>query len=145
MFDALDFLAEMTQHIPDRGEHQVRYYGHYSNKSRGMRQKALKAALVPKPGEPLTQQQLRLRLTWASLIKLVYEVDPLKCPQCGGAMRIVALIDQERQPDVVERILRHCGLWKTAPPRPPPPTAHPREPEVLERVLDFGFFESTCI
>ena len=30
VFDALDFLAELTQHIPDKGEHLVRYYGWYS-------------------------------------------------------------------------------------------------------------------
>jgi len=33
----LDFLAEFTQHIPPQGAHLIRYYGHYSNKSRGMR------------------------------------------------------------------------------------------------------------
>ena len=38
MFDPLDFLAEVTQHIPDKGEHQFRFYGFYSNKSRGVRQ-----------------------------------------------------------------------------------------------------------
>lgn len=27
VFDPLDFLAEVTQHIPDRSEHLVRYYG----------------------------------------------------------------------------------------------------------------------
>jgi len=37
IFDPLDFLAEVTQHIPNKGEHQVRYYGMYSNKKRGMR------------------------------------------------------------------------------------------------------------
>jgi hypothetical protein len=155
-FDPLDFLAEMTQHIPNKGEHQIRYYGHCSNKSRAIRQKLLKDGLVAKPVQVLTQQQLRSRLTWAALIRLVYEVDPLKCPTCGGTMKIVALIDHDRQPDVVEKILRHCGLWKTAPPRPavrdrcgaprpPPPPTQPREPQVLERVLDFDFFQSTCI
>jgi hypothetical protein len=37
VFDPLDFLAEVTQHIPDPGEHLIRYYGFYSNKSRGLR------------------------------------------------------------------------------------------------------------
>jgi len=37
IFDPLDFLAELTQHIPNKGEHLIRYYGHYSNKARGMR------------------------------------------------------------------------------------------------------------
>ncbi len=40
VFDALDFIAEITQHIPDTRKHLVRYFGFYSNKSRGMRAKA---------------------------------------------------------------------------------------------------------
>ncbi len=39
VFDPLDFLAEVTQHIPNTGEHTIRYYGWYSNKRRGMRAK----------------------------------------------------------------------------------------------------------
>lgn len=39
VFEPLDFLAEVTQHIPNRGEHQLRYYGWYSNKMRGQRAK----------------------------------------------------------------------------------------------------------
>ena len=27
VFSALDFVAEVTQYIPDKGEHLVRYYG----------------------------------------------------------------------------------------------------------------------
>ena len=37
------------------------------------------------------------------------EADPLRCPKCSREMRIVSLIDQE---DVIERILRHLGLWQ---------------------------------
>ena len=39
-FDALDWLAQLVTHIPNRGEQMVRYYGFYSNKSRGLRKKA---------------------------------------------------------------------------------------------------------
>jgi len=38
-FDALDWLAKLTTHIPNRGEQMVRYYGFYSNKTRGLRKK----------------------------------------------------------------------------------------------------------
>ena len=31
IFDALEWLAAMCSHVPDRGEQIVRYYGHYSN------------------------------------------------------------------------------------------------------------------
>jgi hypothetical protein len=37
VFDPLDFLAEVTQHIPDLGAHLLRYYGWCSNKTRGQR------------------------------------------------------------------------------------------------------------
>ena len=36
---ALDFLAELTQHVPNKGEHLVRYYGWYSHRQRGIRAK----------------------------------------------------------------------------------------------------------
>jgi hypothetical protein len=39
-FDALDWLAQLVSHIPNKGEQMVRYYGFYSNKSRGLRKKA---------------------------------------------------------------------------------------------------------
>jgi hypothetical protein len=43
------------------------------------------------------------------LIKKVWEADPLRRLKCSRDMRIVSLIDEE---DVVERILRHLGLWQ---------------------------------
>jgi hypothetical protein len=46
---------------------------------------------------------------WRELIKKVWEADPLLCPICCREMRIVALIDER---EVVERILRHLGLWE---------------------------------
>ncbi|MDG2012734.1 MAG: hypothetical protein P8J33_04475 [Pirellulaceae bacterium] len=46
---------------------------------------------------------------WARLIKQVYEVDPLECPDCGNAMKIISFIDHG-QKDVIQIILQHCGL-----------------------------------
>jgi hypothetical protein len=45
---------------------------------------------------------------WARLIRQVYEVGPLTCPRCTGPMRILALIEQ---PEVIEKLLSHLGLW----------------------------------
>ena len=39
-FDALDWLVLLTTHIPNKKEQMLRYYGYYSNKSRGLRKKA---------------------------------------------------------------------------------------------------------
>ena len=38
-FDALEWLAAMCSHVPNKGEQMVRYYGYYSNVSRGKRKK----------------------------------------------------------------------------------------------------------
>jgi hypothetical protein len=43
------------------------------------------------------------------LITKVWEADPLRCLDCSREMRVVPLIDEE---DVIERILRHFGLWQ---------------------------------
>jgi hypothetical protein len=186
VFSALDFLAELTQHIPEKGEHLVRYYGWYSHRQRGIRAKRSgsgsfsdrqsaepqktghigqntcptpsardeesKSQDVPIDRSALVAEQSvggRPRAgslsTWARLIKRVYECDPLACPECGGAMKIISFIERSQR-DVVERILRHCGLWegplRTMPSaRAPPsrPERDPDEPRELQLVLDPEF------
>jgi len=86
----------MTNHIPNKGEQMVRYYGYYSNVSRGRRQKAKTDAIIPCMLQPeLTDVQFRK--SWSRLIQKIYEVDPLVCPKCRGEMRVVAFIED---PDV---------------------------------------------
>ena len=151
VFDPLDFLAEVTQHIPNKGEHQIRYYGFYSNKSRGIREQDKKPILVPGQPEPDTAFRRKCRMTWAAFIKCVYEVDPLKCPKCGGEMKIVSFIEEKA---VIEKILRHCSLpacrslgagrWREHTPRPPPPLEKPPPIPIGCAILDYGFFEKNC-
>jgi hypothetical protein len=79
--DPLTFLAEFTQHIPNKGEHMVHYYGWYSNKNRGMRKKLLNRnnehTRSFSPGTPLPDANSaytkKCRLSWAALIKSVLE------------------------------------------------------------------------
>ena len=108
-FDALDWLALLVVHIPDRYEQMVRYYGHYSNKSRGMRKKSETDDEIPTvmPGEMSSEQ---FRSNWARLIKKIYEIDPLLCPKCQGNMKIISFIEE---PEIIEKILRHLNLWQT--------------------------------
>jgi hypothetical protein len=39
VFPVLDWIATLAAHIPDKGEQLLRYYGYYSNVSRGKRKK----------------------------------------------------------------------------------------------------------
>ena len=133
VFDPLDFIAEITQHIPNKGEHTIRYYGFYSNKARGMRaESALPerrdgtakqdnlADIEIEVREEDTPQRKVCRSRWAAMIQKVYEIDPLKCPKCGEQMRIIAFIEKRDQHDVVKKILKHCNLWKEPKSRAPP-------------------------
>jgi hypothetical protein len=51
------------------------------------------------------------RMSLAALIKSVYKVDPLECPNRGGRIKIISFIEK-CQPVVIEKILRYCGMWK---------------------------------
>ena len=122
----LEFIAECTQHIPPKGAHLIHYYGWYSNKTRGLRRKAAaQAAAAEQPDASPSGDAARVPVpsrcsrTWAMLIKRVYEVDALACPQCGGQMKVITFIEPP-QGDVIEKILRHCGLWHPSSPRAPP-------------------------
>ena len=116
-FDALEWLAAMCSHVPNRGEQMVRYYGHYSNVKRGKRKKEVKDEIIPCIIEESGVSPAK-RKAWARLIQKIYEVDPLTCPKCRGPMKIIAFIERE---EIIEKILKYLGLWlvKT---RPPPRT-----------------------
>jgi len=45
-----DFIARITQHIPDKSFQLVRYYGQYSSKMRGQRLKRADTEAVTVPG-----------------------------------------------------------------------------------------------
>ena len=115
VFTPWDFIAAITQHIPDKSFQLVRYYGWYSNKMRGRRAQQADEE-VQTEGDAVevidvsAHEPRRIpSKKWRELIKKVWEADPLRCPKCSREMRIVSLIDEE---DVIERILRHLGLWQ---------------------------------
>ena len=56
------------------------------------------------------------RMSWARLLKRVFDIDVQHCPHCGGNLTIVAAIEA---PSVMTKILDHLGLPTRAPPRAP--------------------------
>jgi hypothetical protein len=69
------------------------------------------------------------RLSWAKLIRRVYEVDPLLCPFCGGEMRVLAFITDFVTARAIRRSLK-------LPAQEPKPLAHgpPHELELLDQI-----------
>jgi hypothetical protein len=114
-FPAMEWLAAMCTHIPNRGEQMVRYYGYYSNVARGKRKAKGADDIIPGILEPEGNSKA-FRKNWARLIQKIYEVDPLICPKCKGIMRIISFIEDSQ---VIRDILTHLGLWLVRS-RPPP-------------------------
>lgn len=140
IFDAGNFLAAAIQHIPPKYQQTVRYYGLYSNKTRGLARKGGEIVGHPGegPGDPQGQLEIipaprhasarALRPLWRQLIERVWGVDPLICPCCKGSMRRVGTIERREE---VEFFLRLHGLWEGVLDIPPPP-APPYDVETLE-------------
>ena len=55
-------------------------------------------------------------MSWAQLLKRVFEIDMAHCPQCGGPLTLIAAIED---PAVIVKILAHLGLPTRAPPKAP--------------------------
>ena len=97
-----DFIAKLTQHIPPKHKHLIRYYGLYSsrtkrkaNKDGSLAKFRCHAASKKKPSqEPETEtiSHMASRLSWVRLIQKVYEVDPLICEKCGHEMSKMPLV-----------------------------------------------------
>ena len=132
-FDALDWLAQLTTHIPNKGEQMIRYYGFYSNKSRGSRKKLVldldRGAGTDDQVPALIESEVspkEFRKNWAHLIQKIYHVNPLLCPKCSGSMKIISFIEDEQ---LVKKILKHLNLWDVK--RKPPPRANSPPPETF--------------
>lgn len=55
------------------------------------------------------------------MMRKVYEVDPLLCPECGETMKVIAFITDF---SVVDRIINHLQLTFVATKPPPPRIAY---------------------
>ena len=55
-------------------------------------------------------------LSWAKMLKRVFDLDLEHCPNCGGGLKIIAAI---LEAPVIEKILMHLVLQARAPPRAP--------------------------
>ena len=84
----------------------------------------LRSKIVPAPAERATEpptdhapaQGETPRMSWARLLKRVFDIDIEHCLNCGWALKIIAAIED---PPVIIKILSHLGPPTRAPPRSP--------------------------
>jgi len=89
--DPLEWLARMSDHIPDPGQHRTVFYGQYANRARGT--------------------------GWRDAAQKIYQVDPLVCTRCGQKMQMIAFLTDQLS---IRRILDHLGLGTSPQDKPPP-------------------------
>lgn len=93
LFTAADFIAELTQHIPPKHKHLIRYYGLYSSRTKGKAAQvgrydkfSIKTDIIDKTADNDTDDYKEVsnskgsKRAWARLIRKIYEVDPFVCP-----------------------------------------------------------------
>ncbi len=140
VFEPHQLLGRLVPLIPAPRAHQVRYHGVLAPCA-GWRDRVVPGGSHPgklaRParcrnapdeetgqGGPRSGCPLR-HYAWADLLRRVFALDVLECPDCGGPMRILAAI---HPPDASRAILECLGL----PSRAPPTAAARPEPESPE-------------
>jgi hypothetical protein len=110
--DPLEWLARLTDHIPDPGKHRTHFYAHYANRVRGERPQEGATSHGDDQEQP---KKRRCTPTWARLTAKVFHADPLVCKRCAGPLKVVAYITDRV---AIGRILDHLDL--SLPEKPPP-------------------------
>jgi len=114
----LEFMQRLAALVPRPRLHLIRFHGVLAPHAR------VRAAIVPIPVPTTTAHATNCehapgasaRMSWARLLKRVFDIDIERCPRCGGNLKIIAAIEE---PAVIERILTHLGLCAQPPPRTP--------------------------
>ncbi len=101
IYEPLSFLARIAALVPPPGFHLRRFYGVFAPNH------PLRSRIVPRPPNPArvgkpTAPKRPKSMAWTDLLKRVFKVDVLSCPECGGRMRIIAVI---QQPDAVDAVI----------------------------------------
>ncbi len=116
----LEFMQRLAALVPRPRLHLIRFHGVLAPNAK------LRAQVVPQEPEAPAQKakpaecdascahHRPVRLSWAKLLKRVFEIDLEHCPNCGGELKIIAAILEQ---PVIEKILTHLGLQARAPPR----------------------------
>jgi hypothetical protein len=147
IFKAADFIAALVDHIPPKSKHTVRYYGVYSNKSRGQISRIPDRIVPASPNQkskinnhqseilfvspPPLRTARSMRPLWRDLILQVWGADPALCPRCNTPMKTIGGV---RRPEHVEFFLRLWGLWEGVIDIPPPPKP-PFDIETFEPII----------
>jgi ribosomal protein S27E len=110
IFEPLDFIARLAALVPKPRVNLTRFHGVFAPNSRhrvtitpALRNKTKQALPT---GQEKKRAQKHQSMTWAQRLKRVFNIDIKTCEQCGGAVKVIASIED---PLVVQKILSHLN------------------------------------
>jgi hypothetical protein len=113
----LEFMQRLAALVPRPRLHLIRFHGVLAPTPSCVRRSFRVHRRIPPCTQPIAHaHRPPARMSWAHLLKRVFAIDSEHCPNCGGALKIIAAIED---PPVIVRILAHLGLPTRAPPRAP--------------------------
>ena len=112
IFEPLDFIARLAAVVPKPRVNLTRLHGVFAPNSRhrvlvtpAKRGKGNKTK-APDELRDKTPAERRAAMSWAQRLKRVFNIDIETCSECGGAVEVVACIED---PVVIEKILTHLN------------------------------------
>lgn len=110
IFEPLDFIARLAALVPKPRVNLTRFHGVFAPNSRHRvtitSTKRNKAKHALPPGQEKTLAEKHQSMTWAQRLKRVFNIDIETCEQCGGAVKVIASIED---PVVIQKILSHLN------------------------------------
>jgi hypothetical protein len=106
IFEPLDFIARLAALVPRPRVNLTRYHGVFApnSKHRVLVTKSKRGKKARAADEPQTPTERQASMTWAQRLKRVFNIDIETCRECGGAVKIIACIED---PLVIKKILDH--------------------------------------
>lgn len=104
-----EFITRFIQHIPDVGFRMIRYYGVLANRVRGKLLPIIYALLGQQQQQRLDTNQ---KITFASLMKATFNLDPFKCILCGGKMLLELVVYGKSSAHELLSVHRELALLK---------------------------------
>ncbi len=125
----LEFMQRLAALVPRPRLNLIRFHGVLAPNAK-LRPKIIPGEKKGKnsPSDANDDAQyppVSVRISWARLLKRVFDIDIEHCPHCGGDMKIIAAIVEKA---AITKILDHLGLPARAPPRAPAQIFDPFEP-----------------
>jgi Putative transposase len=114
----LEFMQRLATLVPRPRLNPIRFHGVLAPNAK------LRAEIIPdgkksSPSDANDDAQyppVSVRISWARLLKRVFDTDIEQCPHCSGSMKTIAAILES---SAIAKILDHLGLPARAPPRSP--------------------------